>query len=289
MEGNEAGIILKYDGDIVWNNRVTTRTLGKSLVHTQNAIDRAYLDLKYGNLWKHARMKKEFYDEADFIALYPEPGSFVQGLISVSHLGPVIVDRINRALAGAVETAMAEGEENNNSIQSQFESRLNQLNHEIVQPVPFAQAIDNPDPKVVRRYGDRCINREIDQMLAILRSGHSGESFLDLRLNGAKPVTYHFDKQLADNFHSLVAQRELGSPVIYVCSVRQLDKVDKKGKVINLENNKTIILHFMNDQGFLKAHPYLGNDDVMAFIGAPLIEYGAHDPNAGDVFFLDLV
>ena len=43
--------------------------------------------------------------------------------------------------------------------------------------------------------------------------------------------------------------------------------------------------HFNNDEDFLKAHPYLGVDDEMHFIGCPLLEFGALEPNSGDVFF----
>lgn len=91
---------LHFKGEIVLEHQVSARTLGKSLMHAQNAIDRAFLDLKYGNLWKHARMRGDDYLSADFIALYPEEGGFVQKLLSES--GKAIVDRISAALMPAM-------------------------------------------------------------------------------------------------------------------------------------------------------------------------------------------
>ena len=86
---------LHFEGEIVTDHLVSARTLGKTLVHTQNAIDRAYLDLKYGNLWKYARMKGEDYPRADFFVLYPEEGGFIQELASSAGKEISFVSRIH--------------------------------------------------------------------------------------------------------------------------------------------------------------------------------------------------
>jgi hypothetical protein len=77
--------------------------------------------------------------------------------------------------------------------------------------------------------------------------------------------------------------------VVYVARVRQLDRQLLNGKIVNQENDKTLTIRFADDSDFVKAHPYLGNNDEMIFIGAPIIEYGAFDPNAGDIYFIDLI
>ena len=286
MQDN-ASLSLHFEGDIVVDHLVSARTLRKSLVHTQNAIDRAYLDLKYGNLWKYARMRGEDYPFADFFALYPEEGGFLQKLFSDA--GKQIVNRINSALAPAMERVLAEGEEVASSISQQVESRKNQLAHGVLEPTHFQEIIENPGEKVIRTYADRSINREIDQVLSIIRSQHSGESFLEIETYGDKTLKYEFNKHKSERFHSIVSRREVGDPVIYVARVRQLDRDRRNGKVVNLENDKSVMVHFLNDRDFVKAHPYLGNNNDMVFIGAPIIEYGAFDPNAGDIYFIDLL
>jgi len=284
---DKGSLSLHFEGDIVQDHLVSARTLGKSLVHTQNAIDRAYLDLKYGNLWKYARMRGEDYPVADFIALYPKEGGFVQQLLSAT--GRQIVNRISSALTPAMEKVLAEGEDVASSMSQQVENRKKQLVHGIVEPKHFQELIENPGEKVIRTYADRSINREIDQVLSIIRSRNSGESFLEIETHGDKSHKYEFNKYKSEKFHSIVSRREIGKPVIYVARVRQLDRDRLNGKVVNLENNKTVMVHFLNEKDFVKAHPYLGNNKEMVFVGAPVIEYGAFDPNAGDIYFIDLL
>ena len=284
---DNGSLSLHFEGDIVSNHLISARTLGKSLVHAQNSIDRAYLDLKYGNLWKYARMKGDDYQSADFIALYPEEGGFIQEL--VSDTGKLIINRISSALSPAMDKVLAEGEEVASSISQQVESRKNQIEKGIVEPHDFQSLVDNPDNKVIRTYADRSINRELDQVLSIIRSQHAGESYLEIAVKGTKTLKFDFDKYKSEKFHALISRREVGDPVIYVARVRQLDRDRLNGKVVNLENNKTISIHFLHDNDFVKAHPYLGNNSEMVFIGAPMIEYGAFDPSAGDIYFIDLL
>lgn len=232
-------------------------------------------------------MKGEDYDEADFVALYPEEGGFVQKLLSDT--GKRIVDRISSAIGPAIERVLNEGEDVAASLSQQVENRKIQFSQGIVSPEGFQELINNPGDKIVRKYADRAINREIDQVLSIIRSKHAGESFLEITACGTRSLNYAFNKSKSERFHSLISTREIGIPVIYVARVRQLDRDRLNGKVVNLENEKTVAIHFLNESDFLKAHPYLGHNKEMVFIGAPVIEYGAFDPNAGDVYFVDLM
>jgi len=283
----EGIISLHFDGDIVIDHQVTARTLGKLLTHTQNAIDRAYLDLKYGNLWKYARIHGEDYEEADFITLYPEKGGFIQKL--QSDIGKKIIDRLSLALAPAMERVERKGDEVASSIIKQVENRKDQIQKGLIEPSDYQQLIEHPDKKVVRKYADRSINREFDQILTIIRSPHAGVSILEINAVGNETRTYTFNKSKSEIFHQIVSRREIGMPVIYNTRVLRLDKDMLNGKVVNLENDLKLSIFFSSEEDFLKVHPYLGNNEEMVFIGAPLIEYGAFDPKAGDVYFIDLM
>jgi len=278
---------LHFDGDISVDHKVTARTLAKSLTHTQNAIDRAYLDLKHGNLWKYARMSGEDYATADFIALYPREGGFIQEV--ASDVGQAILDRLMAALSPAVERVLHEGQDVATSLSQQLSDRKNQLERGYIEPTDFANLLAQPDPRVVRRYADRSINREFDQVLSIIRSAHAGTSSLEIEVRGTRNSTFAFDRSRSERFHSVVSQRQVGDPVVYVARVRQLDRRQLNGKVVNSVNEKTVTIHFGHDEDFLKVHPYLGTSDEMVFVGAPLVEYGAFDPGSGDVYFLNLV
>ncbi len=278
-------ISLHFDGEIVTDHSVSARTLGKALVHTQAAIDRAYIELKRGNLWKYARMKAEDYREADFIALYPQEGGFIQKLLS--ERGVQIVDRIAEALTPAFEVSKKKGLTEAGTIASQMENRKVQVEKGLIKPKKYEEYLK--DPKVVRKYGDRTINREFDQMLAMIRAEAAGKSRLEIEIRGTETNKYDFDREKSERFHLLVSKRELGAPVVYHGYVTRLDLVILKGKVKNSETNLESTIHFASEKDFLKAHPFLGNKREMAFIGSPLIEYGAFDPKAGDIFFIDLV
>lgn len=281
----EGVLSLHFEGDIVLDHKVSARTLGKSITHLQNAIDRAYIDIKYGALWKHARMKGEDYIAADFIALYPAEGGFIQQILSDS--GKKIVDRISKALEPAVEKVLADGEGVATNLHQQVQNRKGQISHGIIEPEHFLPASGNADNKITRAYADRAINRELDQILSIIRSPRAGESFLEIEIYGEKDIKYPFDKNKSARFHDVISRREIGEPMICVAKVRQLDRGRLTGKIINLDNDKTATINFANDTDFLKVHPFLGNNQEMTFLGAPVIEYGAFDPNSGDIYFID--
>jgi hypothetical protein len=46
----------RFDGPITQNNHVSLRTLGKTIDHLQSAIDRAYLDVKYKDVFKYQKL-----------------------------------------------------------------------------------------------------------------------------------------------------------------------------------------------------------------------------------------
>jgi len=206
-----SSLTLHFDGDIVSNHFVSARTLGRSLVHTQNAVDRAFLDLKYGNLWKHARMKADDYHAADFIALYPEEGGFVQKLLSDS--GKAIVDRISSALGPAMDRVLQEGDEVSDSLQQQVTNRKNQIEKGLIEPSTFQHIVENPGQHVVRSYADRSINREIDQVLSMIRSRNSGDSVLEITTEGSRTENYQFNRFRSERFHSIISKRQVGEPM----------------------------------------------------------------------------
>jgi hypothetical protein len=232
-------------------------------------------------------MKADDYHAADFIALYPEEGGFVQKLLSDS--GKAIVDRISSALGPAMDRVLQEGDEVSDSLQQQVTNRKNQIEKGLIEPSTFQHIVENPGQHVVRSYADRSINKEIDQVLSMIRSRTSGDSVLEITTEGSRTENYQFNRFKSERFHSIISKRQVGEPVVYVARVRQLDRQLLNGKIVNQENDKTLTVRFADDSDFVKAHPYLGNNDEMIFIGAPIIEYGAFDPNAGDIYFIDLI
>lgn len=282
-------ISIHFDGDIAHNHQVSMRTLGKTLQHLQNAMDRAFIENKYGEVFKHARMRSSDYSETEFLVQEPKEGGYIIDFLSKSETGKKILDRISNAVSPALELAKHEGENEAKTIADQIQTRKLQLEHEILVPEDYENIIKTPSKQIIRKYGDRSINKEFDQILAILRSKHAGDSILEITINSSKSHTFLFNQNISKKFHDVVSTRSIGEPVIYKASVTSLDSKNHSGKIHNKANDKTASIHFSDRTSFLKAKKFLGTRDEMNFIGCPLIEYGAFDPQAGDIYFLDLI
>ncbi|MEH4117034.1 hypothetical protein POX51_25650, partial [Escherichia coli] len=80
MEQSEVAIVeLHFDGDIAPDHQVSLRTLSKSLGHLQSALDRAYLDIRHGNLWKYAKMHHDYYKDVELLVQPPREGANKRG------------------------------------------------------------------------------------------------------------------------------------------------------------------------------------------------------------------
>lgn len=281
-------IQIHFDGDIAENHQVSMRTLGRTIFHLQNALDRAYIENKYGSLWKHARMRGSDYEESTFLVQEPAEGGYVLDFLASNDVTKKIVDRLAAALGPALEQAMQDGEDVAQSLAQQVETRQMQVEKKILEPQTFEHLVNNPSQKVIRSYGDRSITKEIDQILSIIRSQHAGESTFELVMKGSKTHTFQFNRHTSEKFHRVVSKRSLGDPVIYVAKVSSLDFKNRSGKILNVTNEKTANIHFSNTGSFHKAKEYLGTNNEMTFIGCPVIEYGAFDPQAGDIHFIDI-
>lgn len=282
-------IQIHFDGDIAENHQVSMRTLGRTIFHLQNALDRAYIENKYGSIWKHARMRGLDYEETRFLVQEPAEGGYVLDFLAANEVTKRIVDRLATALGPALEQAMQDGEDTAQSLAQQVATKKMQVDKQIVDPQSFDTLTNNPSQRIIRSYGDRSITKEIDQILSIIRSRHAGESTFELSTKGSKTHTFPFDRRTSENFHRVVSKKSLGDPVVYKAQVTSLDFKNKSGKIWNVSNEKTANIHFSDRGSFHKAKEYLGTKNEMTFIGCPVIEYGAFDPQAGDIHFIDIV
>jgi hypothetical protein len=279
---------IHFDGDIAVNHQVSMRTLGKTLTHLQNSMDRAYLEQHYGQLWKFAKMRQEFYSEVELLVQEPKEGGYVLDFLSSNPVTKAVINRVSSAVNGAVEASKQAGLDKATKIEDSLSTRIAQVESGILVPKDLQTMIDNPDASVIRRYGDRAISREIDQILSIIRAGHAGDSTFELILSGGKSAKFEFNKESALRFHSTVSRRELGEPVLYTAKISSLDRHNNNGKIFNLITEKVANIHFFNEDFLEMAMPFFQEKKEMFFVGSPLIEYGAFDPNAGDIYFIKL-
>lgn len=285
-----ASITIHFDGSIAYDHRVSVRTLGKTLNHIQNAVDRAYLDLKYGNVMKYQRLKKEEYFETDFIALDPEEGGFV--LEMISQTGKKIADRVAAAVAAAYEKEIDGAEMEHKRILEQAHMRARVYNAS-GEADPFTVFVERRESELARAFGDRSIVKEIDQVLSLIRTDRHEDSTFELTLYGTKthPI-YKFDSTKAAHFHEVVSQRRLGTPIVMTIELRSLDA----GRVGQISHGKAKNVDTGKEFNFLVPDAIIFDRlarnlkrrkrTALQVVACPVFEYDAYDPNAGDVVII---
>lgn len=283
-------IKIHFAGEIASNHSISMRTLGKSLLHLQSAVDRAYLDIKYGNLWKYAKTNAEDREDALFVTRVPEEGGYILDFLGETPIGRSVVNRISAALKPAIEKAMEDGDRQIIDFADQIETRKRQLASSAFDVLTYQDAVDNPPEEISRKYGDRSIVKEIDQIASIIRSSKvSDDSLIELQLVGDNTNDFVFDKSISKKFHWVVAEKMIGRPIAYLAKIISLDHKNMKGKIYNVVSKKEANIHFVNAEGFFKVKPHLGDKNPARILACPLIEYRTFDPRSGDVYFIDLI
>lgn len=285
-------IQLTLDGSLVHEgHKVSLRVLSRTMLCIQAAADRAFLDVHYGNVWKHQRLHRSFYDEADFIVSDPREGSYIVEFLS--NQGQAIVKRVRAAITDPYSKAIAAGGQQILTIGHQIEARKGAVENKILVPQDYDGFVAAPDDLITRTYGDKSINKEIAQMLSPVRK--DPDAFLKLVLkpdNEERAETFEFNQATSLAFAKIIGNRQLGSPVIYHGHLRQLDrghnqKSNFKGKFINSRNDKDIVIFIQSEEDFLSLVPHLDGGELK-IIACPIIEYDSFDPVAGDIQFLEI-
>ncbi|VVM63410.1 hypothetical protein PS645_01386 [Pseudomonas fluorescens] len=276
---------LHFEGDITRNHTVSLRTLGQSLHHLQGAVNRAHLDVRYGEVWKNARLSSEDYAETELWSSPPRDGGYIIEFFENSPRLKQTLTRIVSAVSPAVEKSRTQALINAGSLANQSALREEQVRLGIIDP----QTYENYIPTASQHpYGDRAINKEIDQLIGVVRNKNSGQSTIELIVGTDIPQAFKFNRVSSENFHSLVSRRYLGDPLIFSVKVTELDAVNKSAKVLNVITDRMIKLQYRSDLEFELIKTYLGVSMPMHFIGSPIFEGGAYDAKGGDVFFIGL-
>lgn len=276
---------LHFDGDITRNHTVSLRTLGQSLHHLQGAVNRAHLDVRYGEVWKNARLTAQDYEQTELWTRPPSEGGYIIEFFEKSPRLKQTLTRIVSAVSPAVEKSKTQALANAGSLANQSALREEQVRLGIIDPQTYEKYIPTASQ---HPYGDRAINKEIDQLIGVVRHKNAGQSTVELIVCADIPIPFKFNRVASENFHSLVSKRNLGEPLIFSVKVTELDAINKSAKVINVVTDRMIKLQYRSDLEFELIKKYLGEQVLMNFLGSPIYEGGAYDAKGGDVFFIGL-
>lgn len=280
-----SSLLLHFDGDITHDHTVSLRTLGKALTHLQAAVNRAHLDLRYGEVWKGARLQKEDYEATELWSRPPQEGGYIIDFINDSPQIRKTLTRMINAITPTVERSQKKAIVTAGSLAQQSDIAKQRIDSGIIQPEQLADYMPYANQ---RPYGDRAINKEIDLLISVVRTPNAGQSTIEIVIGGDQSSTFKFNRQESEDFHSYVSTRHLGEPFIISANLRELDAKNKSGRIMNLATGREIKMTFTDDS-FGQIKPFLGSPDVMSFIGCPIYEGGTFDIHGGDIFFLRLV
>ncbi len=284
----DSKIIFHFDGPIVENHRISLRVLGRTLVHLQSAVDRSYLDLKHGKVWKHAKLKRYEYDEANFIVGVPREGGYLLDIFSSAASG--IVSRISSAIGAVIDRADVGEEGSRQVLATQAEARLARPR----KALSFDDYLLSDATELARAYGDRSIAKEVDQILSPVRAGHKDNTLeIEFRTQSFRK-DYAFDWQSARAFHRTISRRDLGQAIWVTSQIRSLDGGNEfsrpSGRIVNLATKREHVLHIDNEDGYNVLVPYMprrgGKRKTVELLVCPVLEFGAFEPYGGDFYFL---
>jgi hypothetical protein len=284
---NFGSLEIHFHGDITKNHQVSLRTLGKALKHTQNAIDRAYIDEKRGGLTKNATMHSKDYPDSEFLVQPPEPGGYIIRFFAQTSAGRRCLDKVSHVISKIYSNDM-KGATGEGSIQNQAKLRLATLEAGGISARFYDDAKDEDDPFVKRDYAERSIAKEIDQLLSIIRSKSAGDSQIELTMIASSSHDFMFGAIKSDQFHAQVSRRSVGQPIVYEGKIVELNAKLLKGQFENKSSEKSCNLVFPDKESFESAKDYLEANMAkpITFIGAPIVEFESYDIKAGDVVFL---
>lgn len=281
----------RFDGPITQNNRVSLRTLGKTLEHLQSSIDRAYLDVKYKDVFKYQKLKESEYEDVEFIALEPIPGSYIQEAIAKISNSTTkgIIERMNLALTNAYEKSNSQTKKQSISLKDQALQRQ-QLYKTTRESQSYEDFVQTEIGQLSQAFGERSINKEIDQILSIIRQEKNHGSTFEISMYGSKQgPKLSFDQDGANRFHRVVSERRIGKPITVDIELRSLDAGKQgaiaTGKAKNLHSEKECHMHIPDPKVFGKLTQHLRRVKRrhLQIIACPVYEYDAWDPKGGDI------
>lgn len=284
-------IWFRFDGPITQDNRVSLRTLGKTIEHLQSAIDRAYLDVKYKDVFKYQKLKDAEYEDVEFIAMAPEEGSYIQEAIAkiTNATTKGIIQRVNSALSNAYEKSGDESPSESISIRDQATQRQ-QVFNTTKQAQTYDDFVKQEIGQLSQAFGERSINKEIDQILSLIRVKKNHGSVFEISLYGTQQgPKFTFDHERASKFHRIVSERRIGKPLILEIELRSLDAgksgAPAQGKAKNLASGKECGMHIPDPKVFGKLAQHLRRvkRKRLQVVACPVYEYDAWDPKAGDI------
>lgn len=283
---------IHFDGPITVEHQVSIRVLSKTYEHMQRAIDRAYLISLHGEVWKHARLTAEQYQETEFIAAYPREGGIILDAVRLAGGGP-LMDRIANAIRPVFESASNNAVNSHASLASQLIERKAYVQGVARNTPEFGEVFENPPPGWAPGYSNRAIVKEIDQLVGQIAPERLEGSIAEVTLHGLEThLPFEFTQEIARRFHYIASKKELGSPLIVNARIRSLDMGNKyakpNAKIFNIDTGREVSLKLRSLDDFYELQPHHSEVPVRLY-ASPIIEALGFDVYGGDLQYLSVL
>lgn len=294
MSSMERRIIIKFEGTLAPEDNLSIRTLTKTLMPIQRAIDCIVYFEEYGQIRKFSTLPQHLYEQADFYIGNPEHNCVVIPLLKDA--GRQITARIRAFLTVPYQRAADEIEqiatleaEVNNAYSNVINDNVEHITHE---------NLLNGAGEREREYIEAAVIRSINQSLAPIRSSKvSDDDFISIQtFDDLGTTTFEFDRVKAKRFNKIANQMHLVAPTIYEGTLHGLT-----------ENNSTTfpyIGEFRSDANgnkhaqslliptvelAISLNPYNLSNQKIKFWASPLAKYGAFDEVRGDIVLIKII
>lgn len=277
-----------FDGPITIDHKVSIRVLANTYAHMQRSIDRAFLIQRYGEVWKHARLKADQYAETEFLAEYPREGGIILDACR-AHAGPFI-DRVASAIRPVFEQALQNGLEQHANLDAQMAERREYVRGMQERTQTYEVVAEEPPANWASAYSNRSVVKEVDQLVSQVTPARLEGSTVEIGLTGdTQHLPFVFDGPIARRFHKIASQRELAAPMIVTATIRSLDRGNKftrpSAKILNVATGREVTLQLSGEPDCDALHPH-HNGQVVRIYACPIVEALGFDLKGGDLMFI---
>ncbi|MGJ3523568.1 hypothetical protein ACR4XJ_11105 [Nitratidesulfovibrio sp. D1] len=275
---------VRFDGDILSEQHyISLRTASKVFGHLQVAVDRAHLQ-KLGRLHKHAKLGAEQY-QSHVIWLGDSLANCRTFQILADNDDKQLIDVVKMNFVDAFEGAVKKGiAAEVEDIRDESRLVLAKVESGVVRPTRYNEFRVLNEERFSSGFIRRAIAKELVKIGSVVSSEGAGASSITLDFLGEDSEAVTLNRQIAELLRNYVGQRSLGDPVVYAGEYRGGDVFTKTGKFKNALNGKTMIVRFDKKEDAMFLNGFSGQ--VVSIVCCPVLEYGTHDVECGDVFYL---
>jgi len=285
-------LILRINGTLVPENKISLRTISHTLPHLQRAIDKIVLYEKYGEIKKHSALPSTLYGSAD---LFLDP--FEEGSLKIPLVGELLEGvsaRLNQFLKEPYEKAAQDLEVDHRPLLDQLENVRGNIERENVEIITQEDLIAGAD-KLERSYAQAAVLKDLNNLLAPLRAKSSSDDTIEIINNSSgNTANYSFTHRSAKSFGKIVSQKRLAKPVKYQGILEGLKRTGNKvfpcvGSFISNQTGEEMNLLFASESDAIVLNKFNLSKIKFTIWACPLAIYESFDQIRGDIVFASFI